>query len=138
MPNWEHFPHGADIGVRGRGGSLTVAFEQAALALTAVVTDPDVVEANELVEIRCEAPNLEVLLADWLNAVIYEMTTRSMVFGRFQVAIDGPQLTGRATGERIDRQRHAPVVEPKGATFTELEVRQDEEGQWVAQCVIDV
>jgi tRNA nucleotidyltransferase (CCA-adding enzyme) len=79
-----------------------------------------------------------VLLADWLNAVIYEMTTRSMVFGRFEVAIDGPKLTGRAAGERIDRQRHAPVVEPKGATFTELGVNQDEEGQWVAQCVVDV
>lgn len=138
MPSWEHFPHGADIGVRGRGESPAVAFEQAALALTAVVTDPEVIDAKELVDIRCEAPNLDVLLSDWLNAVIYEMTTRSMVFGRFEVVIDGPKLTGRAAGERIDRQRHAPVVEPKGATFTELGVKQDEEGQWVAQCVVDV
>ena len=33
---WEHFEHDADIGVRGIGASKADAFEQAALALTAV------------------------------------------------------------------------------------------------------
>ena len=37
---WEHFPHDADIGVRGYGPTMAAAFEQAALALTGVVTDP--------------------------------------------------------------------------------------------------
>jgi Archease protein family (MTH1598/TM1083) len=32
---WEHFPHGADIGIRGWGSALAAAFEQAALAATA-------------------------------------------------------------------------------------------------------
>lgn len=36
---WEHFPHQADIGVRGMGATLAQAFEQAALALTAVIVD---------------------------------------------------------------------------------------------------
>ena len=29
MARWEHFSHGADIGVRGNGNSLAEAFEQA-------------------------------------------------------------------------------------------------------------
>ena len=37
---WQHFPHDADMGVRGIGNSKEAAFEQAALALTALVTDP--------------------------------------------------------------------------------------------------
>ena len=37
-PRWEHFPHDADVGVRGFGVTAAEAFEQAALALTAVVT----------------------------------------------------------------------------------------------------
>ena len=138
MPSWEHFPHEADIGVRGRGESADVAFEQAALALTAVMTDPDLIRNVEQVEIACEAPSLDVLLVDWLNAVIYEVTTRSMLFGRFRVKIDGLKLSGQADGEPVDRQRHDPAVEPKGATFTELRVGRDDEGQWVAQCVVDV
>jgi SHS2 domain-containing protein len=138
MADWEHFPHEADIGVRGRGASPSVAFEQAALALTAIVTEPDRVHNEDSIEISCEAPSLEVLLVDWLNALIYEMVTRSMLFGRFYVEIEGLGLSARAEGERVDRQRHEPVVEPKGATFTELRVGRDDEGQWVAQCVVDV
>ena len=85
-----------------------------------------------------EAPNLELLLVDWLNALIYEMTTRSMLFSDFRVNIDGLTLSAQANGEKVDRGRHEPAVEPKGATFTELEVSRDPEGQWVAQCIVDV
>jgi SHS2 domain-containing protein len=138
MPSWEHFPREADIGVRGLGESPDVAFEQAALGLTAVVTDPGLVGNEEQVAISCEAPNLELLLVDWLNALIYEMMTRSMLFGCFRVTIDGLRLSAEAEGEHVDRLRHEPVVEPKGATFTELRVGRDDEGQWVAQCVVDV
>ena len=86
---WEHFPHQADIGVRGIGASKAEAFEQAALALTAVVTDPQALSAGEQVEITCEAPDDELLLADWLNALVYEMATRKLLFGRFEVRLAG-------------------------------------------------
>jgi SHS2 domain-containing protein len=138
MDSWEHFQHEADIGVRGHGASPAAAFEQAALALTAVTTDPSRIRAEREVFINCEAPSLDVLLLDWLNAVIYEMVTRSMLFGRFSVTLRGLQLSGKAVGESIDRPRHDPAVEPKGATFTELRVESDAEGRWVAQCVVDV
>jgi SHS2 domain-containing protein len=39
-PHWEHFAHEADMGIRGIAPTLEQAFEQAALAMTAVVTDP--------------------------------------------------------------------------------------------------
>src|SRR5574342_89263 len=69
---WEHFSHGADIGVRGFGETKAEAFEQAALALTAVLTDPEQVEPREAVAIACEAPDDELLFADWLNCLVYE------------------------------------------------------------------
>jgi SHS2 domain-containing protein len=40
MSDWQHFAHGADIGVRGRGATLAEAFAAAAVGLTAVVADP--------------------------------------------------------------------------------------------------
>lgn len=135
---WQHFEHGADIGVRGYGETPAVAFEQAALAMTAVVTDPERVAPLQSVSIHCEAPDLELLLADWLNALIYEMAVRRMLFGRFTVAIQGQQLQATAWGEAVDITRHQPVVEVKGATYTALQVRQDENGMWTAQCVVDV
>ncbi len=136
-PGWEHFQHDADIGVRGWGPSLASAFEQAALALTAIVTEPGGVASAEQVDIVCEAPTPEVLFVDWLNQLVFEMSTRSMLFGRFEVSLDGGQLNARAFGERVDRGRHRPAVEPKGATFTGLRVEALKDG-WVAQCIVDV
>ncbi len=79
---WEHFPHDADVGLRGWGATPAEAFEQAAYALTAVVTHA-AVEPKFSVQLTCKAPDLELLLVEWLNAIIYEMAVRNMLFGRF-------------------------------------------------------
>jgi tRNA nucleotidyltransferase (CCA-adding enzyme) len=135
---WEHFAHDADMGVRGIGASKQDAFEQAALALTAVITDPQAVGPREKVEIACEDPDDGLLLVDWLNALVYEMATRKLLFGRFEVRLSGHRLEARAWGEKIDVARHQPAVEVKGATLTCLRVGQEPDGTWVAQCVVDV
>jgi len=135
---WEHFEHGADIGVRGIGASRAEAFAEAAVALTAVVTDPATVTADAAIAIECAAPDDEMLLADWLNALTYEMATRGMLFARFAVTLDDHRLVGKAWGEPVDRARHHPAVEVKGATYTALSVAQRADGAWVAQCVVDV
>jgi tRNA nucleotidyltransferase (CCA-adding enzyme) len=135
---WELFPHDADIGVRGYGPSEAVAFENAALAMTASMLDPAEVKTRETVRIVCEAPDQGILLVDWLNALVYEMATRGMVFGDFSVNLWDGQLEAEARGEQIDLSRHAPAVEVKGATYTELKVACGDDGIWTAQCVIDV
>jgi tRNA nucleotidyltransferase (CCA-adding enzyme) len=135
---WEHFPHQADMGVRGLGPTRERAFEQAALAMTAIVTDPARVAADIAVPISCEAPDDELLLVDWLNALIFEMASRNMLFSRFEVDLQGRNLHATAWGEAVDPARHQPVVEIKGATYTELTVGQRDHGEWLAQCVVDV
>jgi SHS2 domain-containing protein len=134
---WEHFPHDADIGVRGHGKTVEEAFEQSALALTTIVTDVPIGEKVS-VEVTCDAPDLELLLVEWLNAIIYEMAVLNVVFGRFKVVIDGTHLHGTLRGEPIDQSKHAPACEPKGATYTALRVIQETDGTWSAGCVVDV
>ena len=138
IAHWEHFPHQADVGVRGLGATLEQAFEQAALALTAVITDPVIVAPKEMLELSCMAPDVELLLVDWLNALIYEMATRNMLFSRFEVHLEGNGLTGQVWGEALEVARHHPAVEIKGATYTALKVAQLPDGGWLAQCVVDV
>jgi SHS2 domain-containing protein len=134
---WEHYPHEADIGVRGIGPSKAAAFEQAALALTAAVTEPAAVEPRQPVGIACEAPDDELLLVDWLNALVYEMATRRMLFSRFDVRLNSNALEATAWGEPLDAARHHPAVEVKGATYTTVRVAREGNG-WMAQTVIDV
>jgi SHS2 domain-containing protein len=135
---WEHFSHVADVGVRGFGRNMDEAFEQAALALTAVITEPGSVRPEQMVDLACAAPNPEILLADWLNALVFEMATRHMLFARFEVRISGQRLTAKAWGEAVDNARHQPAAEVKGATLSELEVARDADGRWHAQCIVDV
>ena len=135
---WEHFPHGADVGVRGMGSSKERAFAQAAVALTAVITEPASIAAKECVEIACDAPDDELLLVNWLNALIYEIAVRKMLFVRFEVSIDANRLRAKAWGEAIDVDKHEPAVEVKGATCTALSVKRGNHGMWAAQCIVDV
>jgi tRNA nucleotidyltransferase (CCA-adding enzyme) len=134
---WEHFHHESDIGVRGFGSTKAKAFEQAALALTAVITEEEI-KPQTGVDISLEGTDLEFLFTDWLNALIFEMATRSMLFRRFEVAIDNSSLRGQAWGEPVNVEKHQPAVEVKGATFTELRVEEIPGGGWLAQCVVDV
>ena len=134
---YEHFPHEADVGLRGIGATPAEAFAGAALALTAAVTEPDLVGPETPVAVECRAGSLDDLLYDWLNALVFEMATRRMLFGRFDVRIDCGVLTATAWGETISVARHQPAVEPKGATYTGLRVFEDARG-WVAECVVDV
>ena len=135
---WEHFEHAADMGVRGIGPTCETAFEEAAMALCATITDPALVHPDVLVEMSCHAADTEFLFVDWLNSLIAEMSARRMIFSKFSVTISNGHLHGRAWGEAADPERHHPAVEIKGATLTELKVFQNREGIWTAQCVVDV
>ena len=135
--HWEHFEHQADIGVRGFGDSLPEAFEQAAYALTSVITDLSLISNDIAINIECHEEDRELLLVDWLNQIIYQMATRKMLFGRFTVNIENGTLRATAWGETMNIERHQPSVEIKGATYTALCVQQTAHG-WMAQCVVDV
>ncbi len=135
--SWSHFHHEADIGLRGVGPDKASAFAEIGLALTAVVTDPERVAAEETLSIQCEAPSDETLLFDWLNAIIYEMAVAGMLFAEFDVSITDGTLSAEIRGEPVDREKHQPAVEVKGATYTEILVDETDDG-WLAQCVVDV
>jgi SHS2 domain-containing protein len=135
--SWEHYSHTADMGIRGFGATQEEAFASAALAMVAVSVDPKRIEPKQRVDVACEQPDRELLLIDWLNAIIYEMAVRKMIFGRFEVKMDGERLTGKAWGEKLDIKRHKPAVEIKGTSYSDLKVAQEDE-HWVAQCIIDI
>jgi len=137
-PPFETFEHGADIGVRGRGKTRAEAFENGARAMAALmVEDLDTVRPETCAEIACDSYDEGGLFTAWLNAVLARGDMLGLLFRDFQVKFDGLRINGKAFGEAFDPTRHARGVEVKGATFTELSVA-EENGTWVAQCVVDV
>lgn len=134
---YEHFHHQADIGIKGIGDTIDEAFEQAAMGMMAVICNPQTILPEKEATIFCTAPDIEFLLVDWLNAIIYEMAIRNMLFGKFEVTVKDDCLEAKAWGEKSDPNKHQTAVEVKGATYTELEVKQEGD-KWIAQCVVDV
>jgi len=135
---WEHYAHPADMGIRGIGPTKEEAFAQAATALTAIVTDVGKVEPRKAVEMICVEDDDELLLFNWLGTLLYEMSTQRMLFGRFQIETIGSVLKATAWGEEVDLAKHKPAVEVKAATCEDLKVARDKDGNWIAQCVVDV
>jgi SHS2 domain-containing protein len=135
--NWEHYSHTADMGIRGFGNTMEEAFEAAAMALVAVNVDLDKIEQKQKIKITCGEQDNELLFVAWLNSLLYEMATRKMLFSRFLVKIEKGKLTGCAWGEKLDLKKHEPVVEIKGVSYSDLKVTQ-ENGRWVAQCIVDI
>jgi SHS2 domain-containing protein len=134
---YETFEHEADIGVRGFGSSIETAFENAACALYSVMVNLKRVGSVQKKEISVSAPDTELLLVEWLNALLSLSDIERMVFSRFEVKISGTDLSGAAWGEKLDKTRHELGVEVKGATYHMLSIR-NREGIFTAQCVVDV
>ncbi len=135
--NYETFEHEADIGVRGFGGTIEEVFANTALAMYSVMVRIDAVRPLEKRLVTASAPDIELLLVEWLNALLALSDIDRMVFSKFDVMIKGTSLDGIAWGEKLDRLRHEPNVEVKGATYHLLRVR-EENGRYTAQCVVDV
>ena len=135
---WENYVHDTAVGVRGIGATMEEAFEQVAIAMTATITNPLNVDHLEELDLACQAPDDKSLLAEWLNAIVSEMSSRHMLFSRFAVRINEHQLQAHLWGEEIKPSKHVPAVEVRGATNTDLRVLQDDTGAWLAQCVVEV
>ena len=135
--NYETFEHEADIGIRGFGKTIAEAFENAAIALYSVMVNVHRVRPEEQRIVTVSAPDRELLLVEWLNALLSQSDIERMVFSKFEVKINGTSLIGTAWGEMLDRERHQANVEIKGATYHMLSVQERDNG-YVAQCVVDV
>ncbi len=134
---YETFEHQADIGIRGFGMTLEEAFGNAAQALYSVMVRLDAVKPLEERTVSVSAPDHEILLVEWLNALLSLSDVDRMVFSKFEVKIEGAALKGSAWGEKLDPARHEPNVEVKGATYHLLQIT-EEDGKYTAQCVVDV
>jgi tRNA nucleotidyltransferase (CCA-adding enzyme) len=134
---WQHFSHQSDIGIKAEAEIISRAFEDAAMALTAIVTDPSNVETVQPVNFDVVGENEEDLFFHFMSKIIYEMDVLKMLFGRYEVKIEDLRLTAIAWGEKVNFERHSPAVEPKAVTLNQLSVK-EENGKWICQCVVDV
>jgi protein archease len=133
---FSYFEHDADVGVIGRGVTVEQAFEAAAQAVFAIMTNLDDVQSRDEIMVEFEETDLEFALVIWINLILGKARESRMVFNDFHLQRNGQHWHARIRGEKWHEVLERGV-EVKGATFTMLSVRQMK-GTWVAQCVVDV
>lgn len=133
---YELVDHTADIGVRLWAPTAEEVFEQAALALFSLVCDPLETDELESVDVRIEAEAPDLLLAAWLNELLYVFEARKLVLTRFDILELGERtLRARVAGEPLGR--HVLCGGVKAATLHELSLER-RGGRWEGFVLLDV
>ena len=144
MIKFETFEHGADIGIRGYGKTISEAFSNTLKAITVLIAekiDWENVNLEKKIPIKIEAELLDELLVMFINKVLTLFYIEKILFFEFRGKIEKKKdkyiLEGEILGEKYFTEKFGCGVEIKGATFTMAEVKK-EKGLWIAQCVVDV
>lgn len=135
---YEIFEHTADLGLRVTAPSIPELFVEAARGLTSLIVT-DLASVRPLVAEVIEVPGTELdfLLFDWLNELLFRFEARRLLFADFQIKLHDQGLTGTARGEPLDRVRHQLEHEVKAITYHGLSVR-PVDGRWVAELIVDI
>ncbi len=129
--------HTADVGIVAYGADANQAFANAARALFSLITELGDVEEFLYRDIELTAPDIESLLVEWLNELIYLFDTENIVFKRFDVTrLNNTQLKARSYGEKVDSSKHRLKTGVKAATYHMLKV--DKSDGWQVQVLFDI
>ena len=133
---YDYFEHDADIGISGRGATLEQAFENAARAMFAIMSDIAALDNEICVRVDFEEEDVELALVTWLNLLLAYARELQAVFGEFKLQRSGDIWRGTASGRHWNEHMERGV-EVKGATLTMLAVQQTPDS-WEARCIVDV
>jgi SHS2 domain-containing protein len=135
---YEIFEHTADLGLRVRAATRETLFVEAAHGLfSIVVANPDQITPLLTKELRVEGLELDYLMFDWLNELLYTLETEKFLLSECDVRFDDQGLSATCRGEPLDMDRHLPDHEVKAITYHGLKVEETSNG-WLAEIIVDI
>jgi SHS2 domain-containing protein len=135
---FEIIDHTADIGIVAYGADIKQVFANAALGLFNLMADLDNLKEDVEREIELSAEDVEVLLVEWLNELIYISEVEHIIFKRFEInELRNTQLKATCFGEKIKPGQHRLKREIKAATYHMLRLNK-EDGSYKVQIIFDI
>ncbi len=134
MKRYEQIPHTADIAIRVYGKDLKELFINAAFGMFDIIADLEGLKSSVSIEVNLKAPSKEELLICWLDELLYNFCTKTIIFFEFDVSLlTEEQLMIKAHGRHVGENRNRLKTEIKAATYHDLNIRQSDEG-----CSVDI
>jgi SHS2 domain-containing protein len=127
------------MGIEAWGSSLPELFLHAAQAVLELMADTSQIRPERSLEFEVEGRDVEGLIVNWLNEIIFLHEAKEMLFAEVQVLqFTGLSIKGRLQGEAIDLERHQLNQLIKGVTYHRLSIKQLERNKWWLQVILDV
>ena len=142
---YEVFEHTADLGLRIRAFSLDELFADAGRGLISQLANLSIVQPVCVKTFALQNESLDYLLFDWLSELLYAFEESHLLLAEFDVQISHSagnageyHLTATCRGETADFARHELDHEVKAITYHGLFVRQNDDGSWEAEVIVDI
>lgn len=126
--SYRFLDHATDAMIEATAPTLEEAFLKAAEATVEVALDASTVKELGQTQVSVSGSNLDRLLFNWLDEVIYMLITEGFAVRKFDVKISQNgdyRLDAVMSGEPLDLKRHRFRVEIKAPTFHCMEILQD-------------
>ena len=138
MKPFEVIDHTADIGIVVYGADIKQVFANAALGLFNLMADLDNLKEDTKREIEMSAEDVEVLLVEWLNELIYISEVEHIIFKRSEInELSNTKLKATCFGQKTRPGQHRLKREIKAATYHMLRLNKDD-GGYKVQIIFDV
>jgi SHS2 domain-containing protein len=135
---YQTFEHTADLGLHIEAPNRDALFAEAGRAfLSILVENPEDVRPECEIHFEIEGSELDFLLFDWLNELLFHFERDRLLLSEFNVTLDEIGLKAKGRGEPLDRNRHELSHEVKAITYHQLEVKPIEHG-WQARVIVDI
>jgi SHS2 domain-containing protein len=126
--------HPSDIGIIAFGKDKKEIFENAAFGMFSLMADLSRIENKETFKIKISGDNLDSLLINWLNELIFYEDSKKTLFKDFKIKkLTDTRLEATVSGEKIDRNKHLIYRPIKAATYNQLQIAKDQ-----ARIIFDV
>lgn len=136
--SFEIIDHTADIGIIAYGTDMKQVFANAALGLFSLMADLDDLKETVQREVHLSAEDMEVLLVEWLNELIYICDVEHTIFKRFEIdKLSNTEIKATCFGEKIRPGHHRLKREIKAATYHMLRINK-EDSSYKVQVIFDI
>lgn len=133
---YKYFEHTADIKFQAFGKTVEKAFENSALAMFNTMCS-ETVKRKIKKTINVKGKDLESLLYNFLEELLFYLDSENFFLSRIKVKIDEKKLTLEAEAQGDLAGKYPIHLDVKAVTYNEMFVKR-EKNKYICQVVLDV
>uniref|UniRef100_A0A6G1S579 Protein archease-like n=1 Tax=Aceria tosichella TaxID=561515 RepID=A0A6G1S579_9ACAR len=132
MGKYEFLDHTADVQIHAWGDDLREAFENAAVAMTAYITDIKAIEISQKESFQVESDDLQGLLYRFLDGVLFLFNAEPYLLSKRVRILEFQsdtqfRILAECYGETFSLDKHTQGTEIKAITYSAMKIIEEKD-----------